>query len=80
MKRAIAMEDRHGFLGHAHQLKGALFALNAQQQASKVEHVETEASGCSFVQLQGFVKEIDYELEVLSTVFKKELQEAKRET
>jgi len=79
MKHAIAMEDRQGFLGYAHQLKGALFALNASHQAAMVEQIEAEASGCSFLQLQHFLKEIDNEMEVLSTVFKKTLQEGKSE-
>ncbi len=79
MKHAIAMEDRQGFLGYAHQLKGALFALNAPHQAAMVEQIEAEASGCSFLQLQHFLKEIDNEMEVLSTVFKKTLQEGKSE-
>ena len=75
MNRAIAMEDRQGFLGHVHQLKGALFALNAHQQASTVERVEAEASGCSFFQLQHCMEEIEGEVEALSAMFKKRLEE-----
>ena len=75
MKRAIAMEDRQSFLGHAHQLKGALFALHAHHPAAMVEQIEGKALGCSFLQLEHDVKEIEYEVKVLSTVFKKALQE-----
>jgi CheY-like chemotaxis protein len=77
MKHAIAMEDQQSFLGHAHQLKGALFALHAHPQASMVEQIEGKALGCSFLQLEHDVKEIEYEVKVLSNVFKKALGEVK---
>ncbi len=44
MKEALAADDRVNFLRLAHQLKGALFALNASSQAHMVEQLEAEAS------------------------------------
>jgi HPt (histidine-containing phosphotransfer) domain-containing protein len=75
MKHAITMEDRQSFLHHVHQLKGALFAVQAHHQAQMVERLETESSACSFPRIQYLVGEMEHEVEVLTTVFKKTLQE-----
>ena len=65
MKEGIATEDRPHFQRKAHQLKGALYALNATHQAKIVEQLETIALVCPFPQLENLVKEVEKEVEAL---------------
>ncbi len=74
MKQAIAMKDRQRFLRHAHQLKGALFALNACRQATMAEQLEAEASGALFSELQQRFGELEHEIEILTIMFRDKIQ------
>jgi two-component system sensor histidine kinase/response regulator len=74
MKEGIATEDRSYFQRKAHQLKGALYALNATHQAKIVEQLETIALVCPFPQLGNLVKEMEKEVEALIPVFRDALR------
>ncbi len=74
LREAIGSENRKLFQRHAHQLKGALFALNASHQALVAERLEAEASVASFSELQQRFGELEHEVEVLTTVFEEALQ------
>lgn len=69
MKESMAMEEREGVQCYAHQLKGALGALAATRQVKMAERLESEAAVCSFGQLQCSMREMEHELDVLTTVF-----------
>jgi HPt (histidine-containing phosphotransfer) domain-containing protein len=70
MRDAIASEDRQRFQRHAHQLKGALCALNARQQAIVTERLEAEASVALFSELQTMFEAMEHEVEALMTLFR----------
>jgi CheY-like chemotaxis protein/HPt (histidine-containing phosphotransfer) domain-containing protein len=74
MKEGIATEDRPHFQRKAHQLKGALYALNATHQAKIVEQLEAKALVCPFSQLENLVKEVEKEVETLIPVFRDALR------
>jgi signal transduction histidine kinase/HPt (histidine-containing phosphotransfer) domain-containing protein len=74
MKEGIATEDRPHFQRKAHQLKGALYALNATHQAKIVEQLENIALVCPFSQLGNLVKEMEKEVEALIPVFRDALR------
>jgi PAS domain S-box-containing protein len=74
MKEGIAKEDRPHFQRKAHQLKGALYALNATHQAKIVEQLETTALVCPFSQLENLLKEAEKEVEGLISVFRDALR------
>jgi signal transduction histidine kinase/CheY-like chemotaxis protein len=74
MKEGIATEDRLHFQGKAHQLKGALYALNASYQAKMVEQLETIAMVCPFPQLENLVQEMEKEVEDLISAFRDALR------
>ena len=74
MKEGIATEDRSYFQRKAHQLKGALYALNATHQAKIVEQLETVALMCPFPQLENLVKEVEKEVEALIPLFRDALR------
>ena len=74
MKEGIATEDRPHFQRKAHQLKGALYALNATHQAKIVEQLEAIALVCPFSQLENLVKEVEKEVEALISVFRDALR------
>ncbi len=74
MKEGIATEDRLYFQRKAHQLKGALYALNATHQAKIVERLETIALVCPFPQLENLLKEMEMEVEALISVFREALR------
>jgi two-component system sensor histidine kinase/response regulator len=74
MKEGIATEDRPHFQRKAHQLKGALYALNATHQAKIVEQIETIALVCPFSQLENLLKEVEKEVEALISVFRDALR------
>ena len=74
MKEGIATEDRSYFQRKAHQLKGALYALNATHQAKIVEQLEAKALVCPFSQLENLVKEVEKEVEALISVFRDALR------
>jgi len=74
MKEGIATEDRPHFQRKAHQLKGALYALNATHQAKIVEQLETVALVCPFSQLENLLKEVEKEVEALISVFRDALR------
>jgi two-component system sensor histidine kinase/response regulator len=70
LRDAIGSEDRQGFQRHAHQLKGALFALNASHQAVMVERLEAEVSVPLFSELQRQFEAIEREMNVLMSLFR----------
>ena len=70
MEEAIAMEDRESLQRHAHQLKGALYALNANRQATVAEKLEAEAEGAPFSQLQPMFGIMKHQVEGLVALFK----------
>ncbi len=74
MKEGIATEDRPHFQRKAHQLKGALYALNATHQAKIVENLEIIALVCPLSQLENQVKEVEKEVEALIPVFRDALR------
>jgi len=74
MKEGIATEDRRHFQRKAHQLKGALYALNATHQAKIVEQLETIALVSPFPQLENQVIEMEKEVEALIPVFRNALR------
>jgi HPt (histidine-containing phosphotransfer) domain-containing protein len=74
MKEGIATEDRLHFQRTAHQLKGALYALNATHQAKIVEQLETIALVSPFSQLENLLKEVEKEVEALISVFRDALR------
>ena len=74
MKEGIATEDRPHIQRKAHQLKGALYALNATHQAKIVEQLETVALMCPFPQLENLVKEVEKEVEALIPLFRDALR------
>jgi CheY-like chemotaxis protein/HPt (histidine-containing phosphotransfer) domain-containing protein len=74
MKEGISTEDRPHFQRKAHQLKGALYALNATHQAKIVEQLETLALVCPFSQLENLLKEAEREVEALISIFRDALR------
>jgi two-component system sensor histidine kinase/response regulator len=74
MKEGIKREDRLHFQRKAHQLKGALYALNATYQAEIVEKLEATALVCPFPQLENLVEEMEKEVEALISAFRGALQ------
>ena len=74
MKEGIKREDRLHFQRKAHQLKGALYALNATYQAEIVEQLEVTALVCPFPQLKNLVEEMEKEVEALISAFRDALQ------
>ena len=74
MKKGIATEDRLHFQGKAHQLKGALYALNATYQAKMVEQLETLALVCPFPQLENLMQDMEKEVEALISAFRDALR------
>ena len=70
LEEAIACEDRQGVQRYVHQLKGALFALNATHQAGMAERLEVEASVGLFAELQHGLAEMEHEMKALSALFK----------
>ncbi|MDH3772687.1 MAG: Hpt domain-containing protein, partial [Nitrospirota bacterium] len=74
MKEGIATEDRPHFQRTAHQLKGALYALNATHQAKIVEQLESIALVSPFSQLENLLKEVEKEVEALISVFRDALR------
>ena len=74
MKEGIATEDRLHFQRKAHQLKGALYALNATYQAKMVEQLESIALVCPFPQLGNLVQEMEEEVEALISAFREALR------
>ena len=74
MKEGIATEDRPQIQRKAHQLKGALYALNATHQAKIVEQLETVALVRPFLQLENLLKEVEKEVEALIPLFRDALR------
>jgi HPt (histidine-containing phosphotransfer) domain-containing protein len=74
MREAIATEDRLRLHREAHQLKGALSALNGPHQAKMVERLEAEASISPFPQLRHLLEEIEHEVKTLMSVFRSAIQ------
>jgi len=70
MQDAMASEDRQGFQGHVHQLKGALYALNALHQAKAAERLETEVSVGLFSELEPCVRWMEHEVAELMILFR----------
>ena len=70
MREAIAVEDRSRLQRHTHQLKGALFALNAGQQALVAERLEAEVTVAPFSELQRQFGAMECEVEALMTLFR----------
>jgi len=73
MREAIAVEDRQCFEVYVHQLKGALFALNANHQGIMAERLEIEASAALFSDLQGRFEEMVEGVTTLVTLFREKL-------
>ena len=73
IREALAMEDRPAIRRHAHQLKGALFALNANEQAVVAEQLEDTAAQALFPELQTMFEVMEQEAGELMNVFKETL-------
>ena len=74
LDESLSAGDRSGVQRHVHQLKGALFALNASQQAVMAEQIERKASDSSFTELVNMVKKMECDLTVMKTIFRHALQ------
>ena len=75
IQSALAAQDRPGIQRHAHQLKGALYALNASHLAEIVEQLEGGAPGDSFPEIQHQVGRIGQDTEALMTMLRNWLSE-----
>ena len=73
MREAIAVEDRQRFELYVHQLKGALFALNANHQAIMAERLEIEASVALFSDLRSKFEEMTEGMTSLVELFREKL-------
>ena len=80
MREAIAKEDRTGLHRQAHQLKGALFALNSHHQAEVAGRLEVKSAACSFPQLQHLVGEMEHDVGALMTVFRDILSSSEKQS
>jgi signal transduction histidine kinase/CheY-like chemotaxis protein/HPt (histidine-containing phosphotransfer) domain-containing protein len=74
MNEAVVLEDRASFHRLSHQLKGALYAINACHQAKLVERLEAEAMSCPFPQLQCLVDEMGKKMNSLVSVLTDAIQ------
>ncbi len=74
IREALSAGDRSCIQRHVHQLKGALFALNASQQAVMAEQIEGEAPLSAFSQLEDLVTEMERDVAVIMTMFQHTLQ------
>ena len=70
VRAAMSAGDRSAVQRHVHQLKGALFALNASHQAIIAEQLEEEVPVCSFAQLEQLVTEMEREVTIMMTMFR----------
>jgi CheY-like chemotaxis protein/HPt (histidine-containing phosphotransfer) domain-containing protein len=73
VQNAMASQDRQSFQRHAHQLKGALFAINATHQAIGAEQLEVAALGAPFSSLHHQVREMEQDVEALMTLLRDRL-------
>lgn len=69
MKEAVKIDNRAELQRKAHQLKGALFALSANQVAKKVEWLENSTFDSHLSELQNWVEEMSHELVLLGSLF-----------
>ncbi len=69
IREALSAGDRSCVQRHVHQLKGALFALNASQQAIMAEQIEGDVPIASFSQLESLVTEMERDVTVMMTMF-----------
>jgi len=78
LQEAIDSENRQLFQQHIHQLKGALFALHAPQQALEAERLESAASVAVFSDLRQCFGGLEHQVEDLMASFRAILREGKR--
>ncbi len=71
---AMASQDRQSFQRHVHQLKGALFALNATHQAIAAEQLEVAALVAPFSSLHHQIREIEQSVKALMTLLRDRLR------
>ncbi len=73
VREAMSAGDRTAVQRHVHQLKGALFALNASHQAVMAEQLEGEISACSIAQLENLVTVMERDVTVMMTMLRQAL-------
>ncbi len=70
VREAMSAGDRLEVQRHVHQLKGALFALNASHQAVMAEQFEAKVPVSSFAQLEHMVTEMERDVKGMMTMLR----------